>query len=99
MFDVRDEVEIKVLILHRIFVYSFHGNEGRIMSYVTFVAVENTGKKTNKMGILINASCLMPRPPGLSPWMPHRHANLKKFRTHQDCVAVHRAIVLHVFRL
>ncbi len=50
MSQLRDEVKIKVPILHRIFVCHFHDY---LASEVTFVAVGNTGKKTIKMGILI----------------------------------------------
>jgi len=52
---IRDEAEIKVPRLRRIFVCRFRGQVERLVSYVTDVAVENTDKKTSQMGVLINA--------------------------------------------
>lgn len=54
----RSETEIKGLILCWIFVCRFHGHVGGIVDYATQVSVENTDKKTTKIGILINATFL-----------------------------------------
>jgi hypothetical protein len=46
----------------QVFVCGFWHHVGRIVNYVTRVAAKNTSKKTNKIGILINASSLTCNP-------------------------------------
>ncbi len=55
---VRDLENIKIRDLRRIFGCSFRCNVGRIASYVTGVATEDTAKKTSKVRILIFSKAL-----------------------------------------
>ncbi len=58
---LRDAEIIKVPILRSIFVRSFYGNFGRIVSYASKVTLKNTDKKASKIGtLIISASLSLP---------------------------------------